>query len=164
MFLKISNWWVSGGKDMLVKKILVAIFVALLFALSTISVASATGNGEHEKKDHKIGICHATGSKTNPYVFIVVDKHAADAHSRHQDGRDVIGAKSQDECPKTKKETGHTSSTRTTATNQAVESAKVNETVAEIPKTGAAGLVSALLGVSTLGYTTAAYIRSRKNV
>ncbi len=48
---------------------------------------------EAAKSDHKVGICHATGSKTNPYVYIVVDKHAADAHARHHDSRDKIGAK-----------------------------------------------------------------------
>src|SRR5579872_6494171 len=30
----------------------------------------------HNQNDHKITICHATGSATNPYVEITVDKHA----------------------------------------------------------------------------------------
>src|SRR5579875_1285427 len=49
---------------------------------------------------HRIGICHATGSATNPYVFIVVDVHAVPAHQQHQQGRDVIGVSSAAECPR----------------------------------------------------------------
>jgi hypothetical protein len=41
--------------------------------------------------DHKkITICHATGSSTNPYVEITVNRHALKGHARHQDGRDII--------------------------------------------------------------------------
>lgn len=58
-----------------------------------------TGDNDHEK----IGLCHATGSATNPYVFIVVSVNAAgpDAvagHSKHAD--DIIPANSIDDCPK----------------------------------------------------------------
>src|SRR5437867_8569928 len=44
--------------------------------------------------DHKITICHATGSEKNPYVEITVDEHAVDdrGHDHHQDGRDMIPA------------------------------------------------------------------------
>jgi hypothetical protein len=38
----------------------------------------------------KVYICHATGSSTNPYVLIHVSKHAEWAHTRHQDGRDIV--------------------------------------------------------------------------
>lgn len=38
----------------------------------------------------KVYICHATGSATNPYVLIHVSKHAEAAHTRHQDGRDIV--------------------------------------------------------------------------
>ncbi|GEM_PF-3426905 len=76
--------------------------------------ASGEGNNGHNKnngnvqggqqvkdndEDRKIGICHATGSASNPFVFIVVDKHAVKAHENHQEGRDIIGANSSDDCP-----------------------------------------------------------------
>lgn len=32
------------------------------------------------KQDHKVTICHATSSETNPYVRIVVDEHATAGH------------------------------------------------------------------------------------
>ena len=40
----------------------------------------------------KTTICHATGSATNPYVTITVSKNALPAHTRHQDGRDIVPA------------------------------------------------------------------------
>lgn len=45
------------------------------------------GNG-----GHKITICHATGSSTNPFVVITVDLHALNGHagSGHQNGEDII--------------------------------------------------------------------------
>jgi hypothetical protein len=41
---------------------------------------------------HKTTICHATGSATNPYVEISIPPPAVTAHTRHQDGRDIIPA------------------------------------------------------------------------
>ncbi|MFL5913803.1 MAG: hypothetical protein ACJ768_24975 [Gaiellaceae bacterium] len=41
---------------------------------------------------HKMTVCHATGSATNPYVEISIPPPAVRAHSRHQDGRDIIPA------------------------------------------------------------------------
>ncbi|WP_212746918.1 hypothetical protein [Sinomonas gamaensis] len=42
---------------------------------------------------HKVTICHATGSETNPFVVITVDKASiAEAHGEHQDQRDIIPA------------------------------------------------------------------------
>ncbi|MBX5492279.1 MAG: hypothetical protein IRZ14_14080 [Chloroflexi bacterium] len=64
-------------------------------AVQAQGAAPTTGRND----DHRIGVCHATGSATNPYVFIVVDIHAALAHQQHQDGRDIVGALSTDECP-----------------------------------------------------------------
>jgi hypothetical protein len=49
------------------------------------------GNGNGHG-DHKITICHATGSESNPYVPITVDVHAVKAHAGHQNGEDIIPA------------------------------------------------------------------------
>ncbi|QHK19478.1 hypothetical protein GU243_06670 [Pseudarthrobacter psychrotolerans] len=46
---------------------------------------NGNGNGNW---DHKITICHATGSESNPYVEITVDVHAVKAHAEH--GGDII--------------------------------------------------------------------------
>ena len=40
----------------------------------------------------KVTICHATGSAKNPYVTITIAEPAVRAHSRHQDGRDIVPA------------------------------------------------------------------------
>lgn len=72
---------------------------AMAVSVTALSVATATATTSTIPA-HKIGICHATGSTTNPYVFIVVDKHAAEAHANHQDRRDIIGATSASICPK----------------------------------------------------------------
>jgi len=45
----------------------------------------------------KVGICHRTGSATNPYVYIVVDTTAVPAHQKHGD---IIGVSSAASCPK----------------------------------------------------------------
>jgi hypothetical protein len=48
----------------------------------------------------KVYICHATGSKTNPYVLVHVSKHAEWAHTHHQGGRDVVlGETLSGSCP-----------------------------------------------------------------
>jgi hypothetical protein len=54
-------------------------------ATSTITV---TNNAQN-----KVTICHATGSKTNPYVVITPDAAGViDGHYAHQDHRDIIPA------------------------------------------------------------------------
>ncbi len=48
-----------------------------------------TTNNAH----NKVTICHATGSKTNPYVVITPDASGViDGHYAHQDHRDIIPA------------------------------------------------------------------------
>ena len=129
--------------------------------------ALATVNTDHVDWNHKVGICHATGSKTNPYVFIVVDKHAAEAHKNHQDGRDIIGVKSDAQCPKP-----HTSTPSPTPTptkggsgNGQVLGSSDNkvEMPSVLPETGATAGLSALIGVPAMAVAGREYLRSRRS-
>jgi hypothetical protein len=58
--------------------------------------SQATVHGQAKVNTHakagKTTFCHATGSATNPYVTITTSNNALPAHSRHQDGRDIIPA------------------------------------------------------------------------
>jgi hypothetical protein len=69
------------------KRILAAIGVTGLVLLGATAPAAATD--DEEKGDHKVTICHATGSDTNPYVQITVDWHALKAHHSEHWG-DII--------------------------------------------------------------------------
>jgi hypothetical protein len=145
------------------KNLLVLAVAVLAVTLVAVPAVSATRNDG----DHKIGICHATGSQTNPYVFIRVDKHATNAHKNHQDGRDVIGANSKADCPKA----AVVASAQTVVTGEdesktQKESKKTQEFAAptELPKAGPASLIAGVTAISTLGYATSAYLRSRKLV
>ncbi|WP_181365232.1 hypothetical protein, partial [Arthrobacter sp. HMWF013] len=71
------------------KRILAALGVAGLAGLSVTAPAAANDNANN---DHKITICHATGSATNPYVSVTMDVHALDAHVGHQHEEDIIPA------------------------------------------------------------------------
>ena len=53
----------------------------------------------NESENSKVFICHATGSDSNPYVLIHVSEHAVKAHTRHQDGRDIVLGSSPGTCP-----------------------------------------------------------------
>ena len=136
------------------KRVIPAVAASAVLVLSFSVAANATGNSN---SDRKVGICHATGSSTNPYVFITVDKHAVQAHERHQAGRDVIGVDSKDDCPK---EEGRVSSTSTNVPSN--QGDVLSESVTELPKTGVAAVISPIAGLATLGYTAIAYLRSRK--
>ena len=127
--------------------------------LTAIAVVPASATNS-TTSDHKIGICHATGSKTNPYVYIVVDKHATHAHAKHQHGRDIIGAKSAKECP------GQATATPTpspkpiatpTPTSGSVLGAQVVPTT--LPETG--GGLSALIGIPAMLLAGRAYLRRK---
>lgn len=73
--------------------------VATLFLAATVPGQIFANEGSH-----KVNICHATGSETNPYVFITVSEHAAQAHRNHQDRRDIfevngLPVMSANDCP-----------------------------------------------------------------
>jgi hypothetical protein len=71
------------------KRILAALGVTGLALLGATAPAIATDNAN---TDHKITICHATGSESNPYVAVTIDLHALDAHMDHQHDGDIIPA------------------------------------------------------------------------
>jgi hypothetical protein len=53
-------------------------------------------------KNGKIGVCHATGSDTNPYVYIEINQNALKAHADHE--HDIIGVASAADCPTTRQD------------------------------------------------------------
>jgi hypothetical protein len=135
-----------------------AIGLALGAGLTVLAVSPAHATNS-TISDHKVGICHATGSKTNPYVFIVVDKHAAAAHAKHQDGRDVIGVTSADKCPKPAVAAATPAPGKGvvlgTSTAPAAQPAPTS-----LPVTG--GELSALIGAPAMLLAARAYLRSRR--
>ena len=71
------------------KRILAALGVTGLALLGATAPAAANDSAN---TDHKITICHATGSASNPYVPVTIDLHALSAHKGHQHGEDIIPA------------------------------------------------------------------------
>jgi hypothetical protein len=69
----------------------------------------------HAEAHDKVTICHATGSRSHPYVEITISRNALKAHARHQDGRDIIPAPASG-CPKG--ETASTTAKTTTTTHE----------------------------------------------
>ena len=63
------------------------------------SATAGKKNSEDNRPRPKVTICHATASKTNPYVVITVDPNSVfkQGHDQHQDGRDIIPAFTYDE-------------------------------------------------------------------
>ncbi|MDQ3880460.1 MAG: hypothetical protein M3295_05255 [Chloroflexota bacterium] len=49
--------------------------------------------------DDKIGICHATGSDTNPYVFVEVSLNAVNSGGHGDHEGDILGVESAENCP-----------------------------------------------------------------
>jgi hypothetical protein len=104
-------------------------------------VGLADLSGPGNSKLHKVTICHATGSTSNPYVVITVDVHALKAHTQHQDGRDVIPAPSGG-CPAASSG-GGTTTTGTTGT-----------TTTGTTTTGTTTTGTTTTGTTTTGTTT----------
>lgn len=59
--------------------------LALAATIAGGAVAAPAGT-----QSDKVTLCHATGSAKNPFVTITIAAPAAYAHTRHQDGRDII--------------------------------------------------------------------------
>jgi hypothetical protein len=139
-----------------------------MVAVSLLMAAPALATSNTKNDDHKIGICHATGSKTNPYVYINVDEHAAKAHENHQDGRDIVGVKSAKDCPKAttspKPSASPSSSPKPGQGGGQVlggsTEPKTEDQPTQLPDTGAG--LSALVGLPTLAVAGRAYLRSRQ--
>jgi len=79
-----------------------AALAAAILALSGVYAATVLAGGSKpaigtitttNNAHNKVTICHATGSKTNPYVVITPDASGViDGHYAHQDHRDIIPA------------------------------------------------------------------------
>ena len=109
-------------------------------------VGLADLSGPGNSKLHKVTICHATGSTSNPYVVITVDVHALKAHTQHQDGRDVIPAPSGG-CPAASSG-GGTTTTGTTGTTT------TGTTTTGTTTTGTTTSGTTTTGTTTTGTTT----------
>jgi len=74
------------------------VFLATVLAFSAIIFPAQATQPDPETGEHKVYICHATGSETNPYVLIHVDVkaaengHSQDSHpeDRSADGPDFV--------------------------------------------------------------------------
>jgi hypothetical protein len=113
-------------------------------------VGLADLSGPGNSKLHKVTICHATGSTSNPYVVITVDVHALKAHTQHQDGRDVIPAPSGG-CPAASSG-GGTTTTGTTGTTTGTTT--TGTTTTGTTTTGTTTTGTTTTGTTTTGTTT----------
>ena len=60
--------------------------LCLTFSFAAVAHAS---QGEHGRS-HRVSICHATHSETNPFVLVTVGVAAETAHDHHQDNEDLL--------------------------------------------------------------------------
>jgi hypothetical protein len=144
----------------------VSILAASTIAISALMVAPASATTSIPA--HKVGICHATGSTKNPYVFIVVDEHAVAAHKNHQDGRDKIGVKSLADCPKAAVAGASTSSDQTkgTTTVPGKGSGEVLSTSTSLPTTlpTVGSPISVTVGLAAILAAAGAYAARRLKI
>src|SRR6266545_2449582 len=84
----------SEWKRFLYRAAVPLVLILMLVGAFTPASTEAQTNGNNGNTDHKITICHATRSATNPFVEITVDEHAVDdrGHDHHQDARDIMPA------------------------------------------------------------------------
>lgn len=151
------------------KLMLTAVAGTAMLALTASAPALASNHGvpgnPHTVPSGKVGICHSTGSETNPYVFIIVDEHAVKAHSNHQDGRDIIGVKSADQCPKPHVAPGKGGSTTPTPAPAPQSGSNGGQVLGSstspstLPDTGAG--LSTLIGLPALAVAGRGYIRAK---
>lgn len=72
------------------RKTIAALALAIAGAAGAVIPIAAFG-GQPNNAHNKVTICHATGSKTNPYVVITPDASGViSGHYPHQDRRDII--------------------------------------------------------------------------
>lgn len=69
------------------------IFAGIAALGLALSLGVGTASADDHKPEHKVAICHATHSTTNPYNYIEVAKQSiikGHAHDAHQDAEDII--------------------------------------------------------------------------
>jgi ABC-type sugar transport system substrate-binding protein len=70
-----------------------AALAAVPAAALALLAGAAPASAAPASVSHTVSYCHATGSTTNPYVFITTDKTAVvRAHAAHQNERDIVPA------------------------------------------------------------------------
>ena len=101
------------------------------------SVVMAEAN--REGWERKVGLCHRTGSETNPFVFIVVDENGLNGHDDHS--RDYLA--SEEEIKKKKcKVTTTTCTTKTETVTKVVTAPATITTVTTVVTTTATKYVT----------------------